>query len=255
MAALPDIYEDARAYDLLFGDYAHGEDLAFYTRLAREVGGPTLELGCGTGRLTIPLAESGVEMTGLDLSSPMLTLARQKAASRNVGVTWVEADFRSFALGRTFGLVFVPANSLTNLLDRESLEGFFRSVREHLAPGGRLALQIYNPSLTVLMRDASQRYPVGQFQHPDSGRTVVVTHTHVYDAATQINHILWHYQTEGAEEQVASLKMRVFYPQEIDALLYYNGFTSIAKYGDWGEAPFITNSTKQVIVCAPSGGG
>lgn len=254
MTTLPNVYQDARAYDLLFGGYAQGEDLAFYTRLAREAGGPVLELACGTGRLTIPLAESGVEITGLDLSSPMLALARQKSASRNVAVTWVEADFRSFALGRTFGLVFIPANSLTNLLDRESLEDCLRCAREHLAPGGRFAFQIYNPSLAVLTRDASQRYPVGQYQHPDSGRTVVVTHTHVYDAATQINHILWHYQMEGEEEQVASLKMRVFYPQELDALLHYNGYELIAKYGDWGEAPFTTASPKQLIVCAASRG-
>lgn len=84
---------------------------------------------------------------------------------------------------------------------------------------------------------------------------MVVTHTHVYDAATQINHILWHSQTEGEEEQVASLKMRVFYPQEIDALLHYNGYEVIAKYGDWDESPFMTTSPKQLIVCAASRGG
>ena len=252
MTPMPTIYDDARAYDLLFGGYAQGEDLAFYARRAREAGGPVLELACGTGRLTIPLAEAGVEMTGLDLSAPMLALARQKSASRNVGVTWVEADCRSFALGREFDLIFIPANSLTNLLDRQSLEDCLHCVREHLSPGGRLVFHIYNPSLSVLTRDSSQRYPVGRFQHPDSGRMAVVTHTHVYDAATQINHILWHYQAEGGQEQVASLDMRVFYPQELDALLHYNGFELIAKYGDWADTPFTSDARLQLAVCAVS---
>ena len=108
---------------------------------------------------------------------------------------------------------------------------------------------LYNPSPAVLARDPSQHYPVGQYRDPDSGRTVTVTHTQAYDAATQVNHILRHSQKEGEQEQISSLEMRVFFPQEMDALLHYNGYKLVAKYGDWDEAPFTSDSRLQLVVC------
>ncbi len=245
------IYDDPRAYDLLFGAYAGGQDdLEFYLRQAQAAGLPVLELGCGTGRLTIPLAERGVDVTGLDISPMMLSLAQAKASTRQVSVRWVEGDCRDFDLGHQFGLIFIPANSLVHLTSRASAEACFACVREHLTPGGRFVIDLYNPSLPMLLRGSAERHPIGQYPDPDGRGEVVVTESNAYDTAAQISRSRWFYRIEGrSEEHIAELAMRVYFPQELDALLHYNGFRIEAKYGSFDEMPFTASSRKQLIVC------
>lgn len=119
-------------------------DGAFYERVAREVGGPVLELACGTGRIALPLAQAGLQITGVDRAEAMLTIARCKLAALPASVqerlNLVNQDMSALDLGWRFGFVFVPARSfqalLTIGLQRKSLE----AVRRHLEPTGRLAL-------------------------------------------------------------------------------------------------------------------
>lgn len=245
-----DIYHDGWHYDLMFGGYAGGSDLEFYADQARQCGGDVLELGCGTGRLTIPLALRGLNVTGLDLSPAMLGRARIKADESGARVAWVQADCRDFAMGRTFGLIFFPANSFQSLLDRDDQERCLACVREHLADGGRFALEVYNPSLRLLMRDADARFPITQYTDPNSGEAVTVTESVVYDSASQVSRATWYYQADGADApRVAALDLRVLFPQELDALLHYNGFVLDAKYGDFDRSAFCTSSLRQIVIC------
>src|SRR5690349_17359388 len=133
-------YEDAtslfvRAYDAFYVDGAPvGGDVAFYERLAGQTGGGVLELACGTGRITLALAQSGLAITGVDISDGMLSAARRKAAARPASVqqrlTLIQQDMSELSLGRRFGLVFVPARSFQHLLtidlQRKSLEAMHR---------------------------------------------------------------------------------------------------------------------------------
>lgn len=248
------IYFDGRHYDALWPGLNRQNELAFYSRLLGEHGGPVLELGCGTGQLTLALAEAGADVTGLDLSAPMLECARQKAEARRITVEWVQADCRDFALERSFGLVFFPANSLLHLLHWRDLQACFAQVRAHLKPGGAFAFEIFNPSLALLTRNPAERCPVGAYSDPDGGALVTVTENSVYDSATQINHIRWFYRSDDqAEETTAALDMRMIFPQEIEALLHYNGFDVRAVCGDYNAAPFTTRSSRQLIVCTPRG--
>jgi len=130
------LYRDGRVYDAM--NRAMTSDLAFYLSEAKAAKGSILELACGTGRLTIPIAQGGVEIVGLDSSPSMLSHARAKAEAANVRVEWVEADCRNFELGRKFALIFLPFNSMQHLHEHSSLEALFRCVRTHLAEKGRL---------------------------------------------------------------------------------------------------------------------
>jgi SAM-dependent methyltransferase len=115
---------------------------AFYRKLARDMGSgssPVLELACGTGRLTIPIARDGHEMVGLETSPTMLEAARTKAESSGLGITFVRGDMRAFASHRHFGLIVVSCNSLAHLTTNEDLRACFRRVRDHLEPGGFFA--------------------------------------------------------------------------------------------------------------------
>jgi ubiquinone/menaquinone biosynthesis C-methylase UbiE len=247
----PSLYSDACRYDLVEGAFATGDFLDFYRRQIARYGEPVLELACGSGRLTIPLAEAGVEITGLDISEEMLNLATLKASERGVKIPFVRGDVRSFNLGTEFKFIFIAAQSLTHLHEREEIEDCFSSVRRHLTKDGRFLVELFNSSVKLLARESGHRYGVGEYEEQNGGDgRVFVTEEVRYDAATQINHIRWFFRNEGREEEaVLSFEMRQFFPQEIDALLWYNGFLIEHKYGSYDEQEFCDNSHKQLIVC------
>jgi len=107
-------------------------------------------------------------------------------------------------------------------------------------------MEVYNPSL----RDPVLRFPIGQYPNPDTGETVTVTESVVYDAAAQVNDATWYYQCEnGNKPRMTSIDLRVIFPQELDALLHYNSFIIESKYGDFDETNFDSSSQRQILVC------
>jgi SAM-dependent methyltransferase len=243
-----DLYWDGRHYDLQTRTFV--EDIPFYERQINRFGQPVLELACGTGRITISLAGKGIDITGLDVSEPMLSLAREKAGARATPIDWILSDCREFRLGKRFRLIFIPINSITHLHRREDLEALLARVREHLHEQGRFIIDLFNPSLDILRRDPHQRYPVAEYEDPDGRDRVVITESNIYDAAAQINRITWYYRIGDDEDaRVVENNMRILYPQELNELLHYNGFAVETKYGDYDESPFLARSPKQLTVC------
>ena len=245
-------YSDAQRYDLVMGAYASGDLLNFYRRQVARYGEPVLELACGSGRLTIPLANEGVNITGTDISEDMLNLAKSKASKAQVNIRFVQADVRSFDLGEKFKLIFIPAQSLSHLHTRAEIEDCFACVRRHLSGEGRFLIELFNSSVRMLARETDRRYTVDQYEDPQGGFQVFVTEDVRYDAASQINHIRWFFRDERSKkEKVLSFEMRQFFPQEIDALLWYNGFLIEHKYGSYDEREFSSDAAKQLIISRP----
>ena len=242
------LYADGRHYDRQYAGMTG--DIPFYLKQAGRYGGPVLELACGTGRITIPLAKQGIDITGLDVSGGMLQQAEANAARTGASVSWIQADCCRFSLGSRFKLILIPFNSIAHLHDPESIEGCFACVKKHLSDGGRFIVDIFNPRLDILVRDPSERYPVAEYPDPDGRGTVTVTENNIYDAASQVNHIKWYYRIgDSSDESVEELNMRVFFPQELDALLRNGSFIIDAKYGDFDESPFTSESPRQIAVC------
>jgi SAM-dependent methyltransferase len=242
------LYTDGRHYDRMFAG-APGEGIHFWLVLVNRYGGPVLELGCGTGLKTIPLAHAGFQVTGIDLAADMLEHARRKAAEQGVSVEWVQGDVRAFDLGRKFSLVIFPNNVLCHLLDRPSFEACMGCVKKHLAPYGRFALDVFVPSQELLLDKPGERFPFAEYDDPDGRGRVLVTHSYVYEPHTQIKRTTTHHRVGGEEEVAGRLDMRMYYPEELDALLHYNGFAIEHKYGGFDQRPFGAQSTQQVIVC------
>jgi SAM-dependent methyltransferase len=243
---LNSIYTAADLYDLVHLGPWKGE-LEFYQRQAQRAGPHILELACGTGRLTVPLAQAGLAMTGLDLSAEMLARSATKATALELSIDFHQADMRSFALGQQFDLIFIPINSLCHLMDWRDVAKCFGQVRAHLAPGGRFVIDVFNPSLALLTRDRTRWYEVGEYLDAQ-GQTVRLTEQNRYDAATQINHLQWRFETETGQRSEHSLTMRQFFPQELDALLAHGGFAVADKFGKYGETPFHADSIQQIVV-------
>jgi SAM-dependent methyltransferase len=242
------LYLHPRYYDVYMGAFADGDCLAFYEQQVARYGQPVLELACGTGRLLIPLTERGVRITGLDLSPAMLAHAADKAAARGATIRAVQGDMRRFRLRRKFKLIFAAAQSLAHLYTWQELEQCLDSVRRHLAVGGRFVIEIFNPSLPTLTRDPEKSFLRGVYGNGPNQFTTISRNQ--YDPATQINHYQYLLVHASRKRSLTlTFSQRQHFPQEIDALLAYNGFVVDAKYGDYPDASFTSDSPKQLIVC------
>jgi SAM-dependent methyltransferase len=243
------IYSHARVYDLMFPGGGPGTD--FYRAAADRQGGSVLELGCGTGQKLIPIASGGQPCAGLDLSPEMLAEARRKAGGRGVTVEWLRGDMRDFDLGRRFDLVFIAANSLLHLHEADALVSCFRSVRRHLAPGGRFVFDVFNPSVLLLAAaDGVRRTRESlSFTDPDRGE-VSVDVAETYDAAAQVTRGTWHLSTDAEPDfVVVPLEIRSIFPRELPLLLSLGGLRLLERFGDWSGGPFDGDSPLQLCVC------
>jgi SAM-dependent methyltransferase len=254
MSPTHDLYENADLYDRIVAPPA--ESLDFYLAEARATNGDVLELACGTGRLTLPLAAAlareGRRVVGLDLAPAMLEAARRKAADASVTVELTGGDMRRFALERRFGLIFVAFNSLLHLTTNDALRECFDCVREHLAPGGTFAFDIFNPSIRLLARAPNERSTVTRLPDATLGEIHVET-TVDYDAATQVNRGAWILSAPGRPDYLSvPLHLRSIFPQELPVLLAANALEFVTRYGGFGREPFTSESPRQVCICRAS---
>ncbi|MDF2973537.1 MAG: methyltransferase protein [Microvirga sp.] len=238
------LYDLPPLYDLIVQP---GPCERFYRDLANRVAGSVLELACGTGRLTIPLALDGHEIVGLDKSHAMLRSAREKADAERVEITFVHGDMRRFKLDRRFSVVIISCNSLAHLTTNEELKSCLRSVAKHLVPGGLVAFDIVNPNLRELLRPETQsvRLDVG----PNPSAAVAVEEIATYDPVQQIRVAQWRIldKTDRSRE-IAPLALRVVYPQEVSLLLDAAGFELAARYGDFDCNPLSSQSLNQICL-------
>jgi SAM-dependent methyltransferase len=240
-------YADAERYDIENASFE--PDGPFYLELARRIGGRVLELGCGTGRITLPLAAAGIEIAGLDRAPAMLTRAMEKEGAS--AVRWVEADARSFRLPGQFRLIFESGATFQHMLDRGAQEAFLGMVRQHLETDGRFVVSSIVPTLD-LMTDV----PVEEewLRYTDrNGRLVRVSGTQHYDPLSQIKtetaHRRW-YDTSGREvTTVAPLRLRYTFPQEMQALLHYNDFEILHRFGGPDFSDLVAGSSHQIYIC------
>lgn len=231
---------------------------AFYAGLAHETGGPVLEIACGTGRVSIPIARSGIEVTGLDIIPGMLEQARKK--STGLPTRWVEGDARMFNLGEQFRLIFLTGNAFQAFLTNADQKALLQRVRAHLQDEGLFAFETRNPLLSTFEDRNGLFVRLETHLEEESwpslidanGHEVRITRTREYDHFTQILHWTtirrWH---EGNQERtkITRIALRYTFPQELAALLHYNGFEVLRLYGDWNLEPLMAESRSILIVC------
>jgi len=241
-----DLYDHPALYDALLPVGAH---LPYYVKLSRQTSGDVLELACGTGLLTVPVAGAGSPIVGIDASAAMLKAAKERAAAAKVSVEYVLSDMRNFDLGRQFGLIFIARNSLLHLHSTDDILAAFAMVRRHLTPDGIFAFDIFNPSVQLLARPAGQRFPFLQ-KETESFGTLSVEGTNDYDSATQVNRAHWYVSAQGKPDVWSlSLALRSIFPQELPLLLAAGGLRLKSREGDIDQTPFDSNSRLQVCLC------
>ena len=221
-------------------------DAPFYLDLARRVGGEVLEIGVGTGRVALQLARAGVQVTGLDASPDMLAIAVEKTASAGLAdrLRLERADMRGFDLAtRSFGLVIVPFRAFQILLTPQDQLAALAAVRQHLRPGGSLALHLFDPDLRLLLPGASGPIDRQVGVDRDTGRPVeAMLQTSLFDHVNQVRRDLWCYRafaTDGtvAEQEALGLSLRWTYRWEMRHLLVLAGFAFESEFSDFAGAP------------------
>ncbi|HEX5505237.1 MAG TPA: class I SAM-dependent methyltransferase [Thermomicrobiales bacterium] len=246
-------YVDAEGYDRENG--LSGPDLDYYLDLARQVGGPALDLACGTGFLTIPFAELGLATTGVDRAPAMLDLARRKAGA--LPIRWLRADLRALDLGERFRLVTLTGNAFQEFLTREDQEELLGTVRRHLAPDGLFAFETRFPRPSELLTPAalagdwSEETEWRRYENA-AGQTVTVSTAQRHDAVRQtVDYVIYQRWQEGghAETRTERTTLRLVYPGEMEALLHYNGLAIRDAYGDWDRRPLDGQSPRMIYVC------
>ena len=207
-----------------------------------------LELCCGTGRLTIPIAKDGYDITGVDFTPSMLRKAKIQASEDGLKVKFIEADIRTLNLQDKYDLIFIPFNSIHHLYKNEDLFKAFHVVKSHLNQGGLLLLDCFNPNIKFIVEGEKELREIAEFTTSD-GREVLIKEIMRYENDTQINRIEWHYFINGRFDSVQNLDMRLYFPQELDSYLKWNGFNIIKKFGSFDEDQFNNASEKQIFVC------
>lgn len=246
-------YEDAEYYDQAYRK--RRDDVRFYAHMATKIGGPVLELGCGTGRVTQGIVERGIEVVGVDAVDTMLERGRARLSKpKRVAklVEWVHADLRGIRLKRRFPLVISPFNVFNHLYSRQDLELALQTVREHLEEDGRFVFDVRMPFPSELARDPEKVYRIGTVRRPDTKRRYHYRERFEYDPITQVQQIDFAFVgvDDPSDFHMTPLTHRVFFPAELEALLHYNGFAIEHRYGDWSFEPLDAAAESQVFVCA-----
>jgi SAM-dependent methyltransferase len=254
---------DAELYDHVV-PYRERQDVAFYVETALQSGGPVLEIGCGTGRILIPTARAGLDMVGLDLSTHMLDVCRQKLlgepAHVQSRVRLVQGDMREFELSQTFRLATVPFRPFQHLTSVEDQLACLACIRRHLVPGGRLILDLFNPSLPMLTKDnvGEEFGDEPEFSMPDGRRVIRTQKIAARDYSNQVNQVELIYTItypDGRVERLAdAFPMRYLFRFEAEHLLVRCGFIVEEVYADYDRSPYGSKYPGELIFLAKKAG-
>jgi SAM-dependent methyltransferase len=231
--------------DVRFDDPA----IDWFRGLARMTGGPVLELGVGTGRVAIPIAKDGHEVVGIDRSPGMLARAGRRAKDQRVKLALVEGDIRTFSLERTFQLVAIAFNTFLTLAPDDRWACLARC-REHLAPAGRLAIDVFQPDPNVIAGlDGAVREDWRRVD-PVSGRPVTKFSSSRGNANGLRFH--WWFEEELPDGSVHRIgrehDMHYLYRREAELLFSAAGFELDTLHGDYDGAPAADSSPKLLFV-------
>ncbi len=258
-------YQDTALYDFEYSDRV--DDIRHYRTTAKALGGHVviLELGAGTGRITVPLARDAHRVTALDASSSMLDALRGGLGrfGKNLDVTVLEADMRSIPLpDGGFDLVIAPFNALMHLYAWSDLLACFREAHRVLRPGGVFAFDVQMPDLEWLRWDPEVRHAVTRFVHPVTREKLVYSTNHIYDAATQVCHIRIYYDEAppagrrfvppAVPRKLVHLAHRQIFPEELRMLVATAGFTLESLTADFRDRPLAQAEDSQVARCVKS---
>lgn len=251
---------EADLYDLWFLDESAADDAYFRKQLS----GLALEVGCGTGRLLIPYAQSGLDIDGVDSSSDMLTICRRKASALGLNPTLFHQRMQNLTLDRTYEAIFIPLNSYMLVTDRDHAAEALLRFRQHLRPRGRLIVtlsQRWGATSLPGGSDAASQDRVWSLRRratrPGDGTVVLVHEAGVRNLAEQLYEGTFRYEiyADGrlTQSHLRIVRLRWYTKHEFTLMLERAGFEVLSTYGDYTDEQFNSSHTTMVFHATPAG--
>jgi SAM-dependent methyltransferase len=247
----------AEFYDDDMGRNVGGEDVAFYVDRCAAAGGPVLELGCGTGRITLALVRAGNAVVGIDASEPMLERLRAKADSilapaERARLESHHADMAALDLGRRFARVICPYSAFTYLVEPERRARALAGVRRHLAPDGRFILDVFVPDRRIEALSADHVHL--DYRRTLGDGTVLERSKTIRRAEPGVNVIARQYtffdRGGTVRERVETVdRIRVYEPDELRRELEAHGFEVVEALADFLSGPWTAETKMAAFVC------
>ncbi len=245
-------YQDAADYNHRYG--RRKEDVTFYVDAIGKRPKRVLELGVGTGRVTLALARAGHHVVALEREEAMLqalkVAATQLPKELRARLQIYKADIRKFKLAQRFDFVISPFNVFMHLYTRQDVEAALACVRRHLKPQGAFVFDVIMPNTWMISRDPAKLYRCGHVTSPKDKRRYQYSESFDYNATAQVQWTTMHYRDalDRTRYFASALAQRQFFPLELEALLHYNGFQIKACYGDFDKSALADESPSQIIV-------
>jgi SAM-dependent methyltransferase len=234
-------------------------DIEWYCQKAIASRGPVLELGAGTGRIAVPIAEAGVAVTAVDLDGGMLERLRRKVAALpgtvQSRIAVHHADMRKVSLNDRYALVIIPFRAFLHNLTWDDQLAALQRAYEHLRPGGELALNVFHPSLEFMAANAGVHAGVWRARSThrlESGGFIVRSDMQKYDTVRQRLSSLMRTEEFGADgalvrTHMMDLELAYLYQADVMRLLDHAGFDLLRISGDFTGRPFGRDSDELVV--------
>ena len=230
--------------------------VTFYAALSVESGGPVLEAGCGTGRVSLEVARRGVCLHGVDISEAMLDRFRGKLADEPAAVrdrlAITRADFRYADIGERFPLIVCPGNVINSFIDRQDQRAWLRNARRHLAPAGALVFDTFQPDYARMVGDYSAGIVDVDRVDPKTGLRVRrrIKATYEFEFQRFLVDMCWTVEDASGSiisEQTGSIPQAWYTRPQIENLLELEGLRIVDYWGDFDRTPFGKGATHQIV--------
>jgi SAM-dependent methyltransferase len=230
-------------------------DVELYSSLAEQSGAPILDVGCGSGRVTLHLASQGYAITGVDTSPAMLKRGRARAHARadlREHVTFLEGDALTSPFPAHYPLILLPYNCLMHFKTSADQHRLLQHLAAHLTDEGLLVFDLPNAGESFATVDDGAVTLERTFYEPESGHLVMQQSVSRLDRAEQLQYITWIYDEIGGDgsvkRTVAPLTLRYVFPAELDLLLQLNGLVRVERFGDYDQRPFEDGCERLIVV-------
>ena len=249
------LHDCAEAVDLEHGP--GDQDIPFFVTMARRMSGPLIELGCGTGRLALPLARSGMEVAAIDISADMLCrfnerLAREPTDVRS-RISLIRADMRRFALNRRFSGAICSSNTLLLLASEDAIAEALACIRSHLEPGGTIVIDV--AAIDGETRGALMDYPCEDIPDLTFAATSggdPLRRTHSIESAADANGISVRYRYLDSQDGLCAERREdivLLLPEELLRLMSEQGYEVLHTFG-WYDGRRYCDTERKLIVVA-----
>lgn len=244
-------YDDPILYDKENDPYT--EEIPFLLKWASKMGGTIIDVACGTGRVTIPIASKGYKLIGVDLHTGMLNEAKRKSSDLHLQIEWIEQDCINLNLDVKSNMIYSVGNSFQHFLSNKAQDGLLTSVNRHLEIDGIFIFGTRFPSNEELLQPSTEEY-WRSYTDSETLDKVDVSTISNYDTLNQVQNYTTIRKSKNkngeiVDKKTTNISLRYVFPKEMERILFSNGFEILNVYKDWNETPITNDSYQMIYVC------